>query len=131
MSHFTTIQTRFYNLYYLEKALNKLDIDYKQKEARFEYDKSTKNKNSTNLIIPQSNEHNIEFCWDGEQYKLVTDMSYWTQSYSVEGFLQKITNQYASEVVIGECKKAGFQPVKFIQNKDGSNTVTLQRWNEK
>ena len=131
MSHFTTIQTRFYNLYYLEKALSKLDIDYKQKEAHFEYDKSTKNKNSTNLIIPQSNEHNIEFCWDGEQYKLVTDMSYWTQSYSVEGFLQKITNQYASEVVIGECKKAGFQPVKFIQNKDGSNTVTLQRWNEK
>ena len=58
-------------------------------------------------------------------------MSYWIQSYSVEGFLQRITNQYAGEVVVGECRKAGFEPVKFKQNIDGSNTVTLQRWNGK
>jgi hypothetical protein len=32
MSHFTHIKTRFQNLSYLEKALNRLDIVYKQKD---------------------------------------------------------------------------------------------------
>ena len=33
MSHFTHIETRFQNLFYLEKALNKLDIAHtRQKE---------------------------------------------------------------------------------------------------
>ena len=129
MSHFTTIQTRFYNLQYLEKALSKLNINYQQDEKTLYLNDSK--TNAINLVIPQSNDHNIEFCWDGEQYKLITDMSYWIQSYSVEGFLQRITNQYAGEVVVGECRKAGFEPVKFKQNIDGSNTVTLQRWNGK
>ena len=32
MSHFTYIKTRFQNLFYLEKALNKLSINYIKKE---------------------------------------------------------------------------------------------------
>ena len=30
MSHFTHIKTRFQNLFYLEKALNRLNINYKK-----------------------------------------------------------------------------------------------------
>jgi hypothetical protein len=33
MSHFTHIKTRFQNLFYLEKALNKLNITHKQQET--------------------------------------------------------------------------------------------------
>ena len=33
MSHFTNMKTRFQNLFYLEKALNRLNITYKQEEA--------------------------------------------------------------------------------------------------
>ena len=32
MSHFTNIETRFQNLFYLEKALNKLDIAHKRQK---------------------------------------------------------------------------------------------------
>lgn len=34
MSHFTHIKTRFQNLFYLEKALNKLNIVHKKLETK-------------------------------------------------------------------------------------------------
>ena len=125
MSHFTHMKTRFQNLFYLEKALNRLKIVH-QKD-----DKSIKNLTSsnTNLIIPQCNGYNIEFCWNGQEYELVVDMSFWEQPYPIENFIDKIAQQYAGEVVISESQKIGFQPVKYQQNADGSNTLVLERWN--
>ena len=125
MSHFTHIKTRFQNLFYLEKALNRLNIVYKQEQVK------TKNSNlfNINLIIPQSNGYNIEFCWDGEKYELVADMSFWKQSYQVNDFIDNVAQEYAGEVIIGESQKIGFQPVKYQQNSDGSNTLVLERWN--
>lgn len=125
MSHFTHIKTRFQNLFYLEKALNRLNISH------IEQEKSVKNTNSYNksLIIPQSNGYNIEFAWNGEEYELVVDMSFWEQPYPIESFIDKISQQYAGEVIIGESQKIGFQPIKYQQNTDGSNTLVLERWN--
>lgn len=56
-------------------------------------------------------------------------MSFWKQSLSIESFIDTISQQYASEVIIGESKKIGFQPVKYQQNSDASNTLVLERWN--
>lgn len=127
MSHFTNMKTSFQNLIYLEKALNKLDILHK-KENVINDTNSQLNKNS-NLIINQSNGYDIKFCWNGQEYELVVDMSFWQQPYPVESFIDKVAQQYAGEVVIGESQKLGFQPVKYQQNQDGSNTVVLERWN--
>lgn len=122
MSHFTYMKTRFQNLFYLKRALNKLNIIYEQKYLQ--------NSTSTvNLVIPQSNGYDIEFSWNGQEYNLVIDMSFWEQAYSVENFIDKITQQYAGEVIVGESKKIGFQPIKYQQNSDGSNTLILERWN--
>lgn len=129
MSHFTYIKTRFQNLFYLEKALNRLNISHKQEK------KIINNFNSKcysiNLVIPQSNDHNIEFSWDGEEYELITDMSFWKQPYPMESFIDKVSQEYAGEVIIGESHKSGFQPIKYKQNLDGSNTLVLERWNTK
>ena len=125
MSHFTHMKTRFQNLFYLEKALNKLNIVHKQ-----EIINDSKSSN-INLIIPQSNNYDIKFCYNGQEYELVADISYWEQPYPVESFIDKIAQQYAGEVVIGESQKIGFQPVKYQQNSDGSNTLVLERWNSK
>ena len=57
-------------------------------------------------------------------------MSFWEQPYPVESFIDKVAQQYAGEVIIGESQKLGFQAVKYQQNSDGSNTVVLERWNE-
>ena len=125
MSHFTNMKTRFQNLFYLEKALNRLNIIYKQNK------KITSNSKSyyVNLVIPQSNDYDIEFSWNGQEYELVADMSFWEQPYPVESFIDKISQKYAGEVIIGESQKIGFQPIKYKQNNDGSNTLVLERWN--
>ena len=127
MSHFTHMKTSFQNLFYLKKALNKLNIGNQEQEINLDQ-LDSKSKN-INLIIPQSNGYDIEFAWNGKEYELVTDMSFWEQSYPVESFIDKLAQQYAGELIIGESQKTGFQPIKYQQNGDGSNTLILERWN--
>ena len=128
MSHFTHMKTRFQNLFYLEKALNRLNIEYKEQENNIKNLNSL--KSNINLVIPQSNGYDIEFAWNGEEYEFVVDMSFWEQPYPIESFIDKIAQQYAGEVIIGESQKTGFQPIKYQQNADGSNTLILERWND-
>ena len=129
MSHFTHMKTRFQNLFYLEKALNRLSIVHKQEKKIL--NNSDSKLSNVNLVIPQSNGYDIEFSWNGQEYELVADMSFWEQPYPIESFIDKISQQYAGEVIIGESQKIGFQPIKYKQNSDGSNTLVLERWNEK
>jgi len=128
MSHFTSMKTRFQNLFYLEKALNKLDIAHERQKGLS--NDSSAQPYSQNLVISQSNGYDIEFNWNGQEYELVVDMSFWEQSSPIESFIDKIAQQYAGEVIIGESQKMGFQPIKYQQNEDGSNTLVLERWNE-
>jgi hypothetical protein len=125
MSHFTHMKTSFQNLFYLEKALNKLCIVHKQEQKIVQ----NSNLSLVTLVIPQPNGCDIEFCWNGQEYELVVDMSFWFHPYPIEHFIDRIAQQYAGEVVIGESQKIGFQPVKYRQNSDGSNTLVLERWN--
>lgn len=122
MSHFTHIKTRFQNLFYLEKTLTRLNITYRREEELIS------NSSSIKLVIPQSNNYDISFCWNGQEYDLVADLSFWKPIDSPKKFIDKIAQKYASEVVIGEGQKIGFQPVKYLQNADGSNTITLERY---
>jgi hypothetical protein len=122
MSHFTYIKTRFQNLSYLEKALSKLNITYKQQSSDYQ-------ELQKNLLIAQSNGYNIEFCWNGHEYELVTDLSFWNQSYPIQSFIDKVAQNYANETVIGESQKIGFQVTNSIKSIDGSQTLVLERWN--
>ena len=125
MSHFTHIKTRFQNLFYLEKALNRLNIVHKERSLT----NSNSDLSNVNLVIPQSNGYDIEFAWNGQEYEFIVDMSFWEQPYPIESFIDKISQQYAGEVIIGESQKIGFQPIKYQQNGDGSSTLILERWN--
>jgi hypothetical protein len=82
-----------------------------------------------NLVISQSNSYDITFNWNGEEYELVLDASFWIQPYPIESFINKLSQHYANDVIIKESQKIGFQPIKSKQHVDGSNTITLQRWN--
>ena len=129
MSHFTNLKTSFKNLLHLEKALNKLDIPYKREKKVIEGNDSK--LYNVNLVIPQSNNYDITFNWNGEEYELVLDASFWIQPYPVESFINKLSQHYANDVIITESQKIGFQPIRSKQHVDGSNTITLQRWNLK
>lgn len=122
MSHFTRMKTCFQNLFYLEKALTRLNICYKRDR------KTDSGLSNINLTLPQLNGYNVKFTWNKEEYELVFDLSFWKQDYSIETFTDRIAQQYASEVVVGESQKIGFQPVKYFQNSDGSTTLILERW---
>lgn len=124
MSHFTHIKTRFQNLFYLEKALTRLNISFKTKEKSIE----DSNAYNDSLVIPQLNGYDIKFTWNGQEYEIIADMSFWEQSSTIESFIDKIAQKYADEVIIGESRKMGFQPIKYNQNIDGSNTLILERW---
>ena len=122
MSHLTYMKTRFQNLSYLEKALSKLNIAFNQQ-------KSNPELSQRNLVIPQANGHEIEFCWNGQEYELVVDLSFWNQPYPVQTFIDKVAQNYANENVIGESQKIGFQVINAQKNSDGSQTLILERWN--
>jgi len=120
MSHFTYIKTSIKNLTYLEKALTQLNINFEKGSEKV----------NPRLIIPQENNHSIEFCWKNEEYAFVVDKSFWQQRLSITGFLNNITQQYACENVIGESQRTGFQKNDNPQKlSDGSQTVTMERWN--
>lgn len=127
MSHFTNLKTSFKNLLHLENALNKLEIPYKREKKVIEGNNSK--LYNVNLVIPQSNNYDITFNWNGEEYDLILDASFWIQPYPVESFINKLSQHYANDVIITESQKIGFQPIKSKQHVDGSNTITLQRWN--
>ena len=129
MSHFTNLKTSFKNLLHLENALNKLNIVYRREKKLIE--SNTSKLCNINLVIPQSNNYDIIFNWNGEEYELIFDASFWIQPYSVEKFINKISQQYANSVIVTESQKIGFQPIKSQQHIDGSNTITLQRWSSK
>jgi hypothetical protein len=129
MSHFTNLKTSFKNLLHLENALNKLEIPYKREKKVIEGNNSK--LYNVNLVIPQSNNYDITFNWNGEEYELVLDASFWIQPYPIESFINKLSQHYANDVIITESQKIGFQPIRSKQHVDGSNTITLQRWNLK
>ena len=129
MSHFTNLKTSFKNLFHLENALNKLEIPYKREKKVIEGNNSK--LYNVNLVIPQSNNYDITFNWNGEEYELVLDASFWIQPYPIESFINKLSQHYANDVIITESQKIGFQPIRSKQHVDGSNTITLQRWNLK
>ena len=126
MSHFTNLKTSFKNLLHLENALKKLNIIYKREDEEVKRD--TLESENVNLIIPQSNNYDLTFNWNGEEYELVIDASFWDQPYSVETFIDRVSQKYANDVIMIESQKIGFQPVRSKQHIDGSNTITLQRW---
>jgi len=129
MSHFTNLKTSFKNLLHLENALKNLGIKYKKSKKIINNDQNMSKRYNDNVIISQSNNYDITFDWNGEEYDLVLDASFWIQPYPVESFINKLSQQYANDVIITESQKIGFQPIKSKQHVDGSNTITLQRWN--
>ena len=85
------------------------------------------NLRQINLIIPQSNQHDIEFNRNenSDSYELVVDVSFWAQPYPIEIFLEKVTQKYAMEHLVGESQKLGFQVIDSQKKLINSLTKIL------
>ncbi|QHV01620.1 DUF1257 domain-containing protein [Synechocystis sp. CACIAM 05] len=126
MSHFSNIKTKIRNLDVLKTTLTNLGLDWKEGPATVRGYQGLTAKAA--VVIEQSNNYDLGFSWNGQEYELVTDLQYWQQPLSVEGFLQKITQGYALETVLNESAKQGFAVTEQQKNEDGSVRLVVQRW---
>lgn len=126
MSHFSNIKTQIRNLGSLQAALTDLGIDWKSgPETVRGYHGQTR---TAEVVVEQDNNYDIGFSWNGKEYELVADLQYWQQAWSVDGFLNRVTQRYAYNTVITETAKQGFQVAEQQKNQDGSIRLVMQRW---
>ena len=127
MSHFTKIKTKLYDLEILKKSLSDLNFDWAadNKEVRGYQGQ----KHSAEIVLKQENQHDIGFKWNGKEYELVTDLMFWSQSSSVDKFLNQITQRYAYNSILQVSEKEGFHFTESENNQDGSVRLVLRRFN--
>lgn len=126
MSHFSNIKTQIRNLDSLQAALTDLGIDWKSSSSPVRgYRGQTR---TAEVTIEQKNGYDIGFSWNGQEYELVADLEFWQQNWSVDRFINKVTQRYAYHTVVQETAKQGFQIAEQQQNEDGTIRLLVQRW---
>ena len=126
MSHFSNIKTQIRNLPSLESALTDLGVDWKSGTRSVRgYRGQTRD---AQVVVEQENGYDVGFSWNGKEYELVADLQYWQQPWSVDGFLNRVTQRYAFHTVMAETAKQGFQVAEQQHNEDGSIRLVVQRW---
>jgi|TARA_B110000967_G_scaffold150448_1_gene154284 hypothetical protein len=127
MSHFSKIQTSLKDLDLLKKSLNDLSIHWEPELNRIRgyRDQTT----FANIVIKQRNNYDIGFSWNGFEYQLVADIQFWQQPWSIELFLDRVSQRYAYNSIVESTSNQGFQTVNETVQEDGSIKLTLQKWN--
>ena len=127
MSHFSKIQTSLKDLDLLKKSLNDLSIYWEPElnQVRGYKDQTT----FANIVIKQDNNYDIGFSWNGFEYQLVADIQFWQQPWSIETFLDRVSQRYAYNSIVESTSNQGFQSVSETVQEDGSIKLTLQKWN--
>ena len=127
MSHFSKIHTTLKDLNLLKQSLTDLSFQWDTKSQTVRgYKEQT---SFANLVIKQNNNYDMGFTWNGFEYQLVADLQFWQQPWSVESFLDKVSQRYAYNSIIQATKKQGFETVEEINQDNGTIKLTLQRWN--
>ena len=126
MSHFSKIKTSLKDLNLLQKSLDDLGVNW---HTDINIIKGYKDQNHfAKLVIIQTNNYDIGFTWNGMEYQLVADLQFWQQPWSVELFLDKVTQRYAYNSIVKATQDQGFQTVEETAQENGSIRLTLQRW---
>ena len=130
-SHFSVISTKLYNKEQLLKALNDLGIQNVQKsdDKKIEARGYQGQTIEADIVIPQQNDYDIAFCYNGETYELKADLQFWQQNMPVDAFMEKVQQRYAINTLIDTSSADGFQVEKVSQTVDGSVTLELSRFN--
>lgn len=126
MSHFSQIKTQIRNLSALQSALKDLGLDWKsgpQPIRGYQGQAQT-----AEVVIEQDNGYDIGFKWNTQEYELVADMDFWQQAWSVERFLEQVTQRYAYHTVVNTSAEQGFQVTQQTQTAEGAIRLVVQRW---
>lgn len=126
MSHFSQIKTQIRSLPALQSALTDLGLPWRSGTQEVRDFRGQTQK--VQVVVPQENGHDIGFRWNGTEYELVADLDFWQQAWSVERFLNKVSQRYAYHAVLQSASEQGFQVQAQQQQADGSIKLVLQRW---
>ncbi len=126
MSHFSKIKTTLKDLSLLQKSLSDIGVSWDESINTIKGYKAQ--ECFANLVIKQNNNYDIGFTWNGTEYQLVADLQFWQQPWSVELFLDKITQRYAYNSILKATEIQGFQRIEEVTQENGSIKLTLQRW---
>jgi len=126
MSHFTKIKTKLYDKVTIEKSLSDLNIAWEVDEKKVRGYKNQ--EQSAEIVIRQSNNHDIGFKWNGNEYELVADLMFWDQKFSVNKFLNQINQRYAFNLITKVSEEQNFQYVEAENQQDGSIRLLLRKF---
>jgi len=124
MSHFSKIKTTLKDLSLLQKSLSDIGVSWDESINTIKGYKAQ--ECFANLVIKQNNNYDIGFTWNGTEYQLVADLQFWQQPWSVELFLDKITQRYAYNSILKATEIQGFQRIEEVTQENGSIKLTLQ-----
>ena len=126
MSHFSTIKTKIKDRDSLLKALQVLEYDV-------EVDQKLENPidhehEEVHVHVAVGNDIGFRLNPSTQTYELVTDLQTWDKPIPVERFLQKVSQQYAEEVLVKEAIAEGMQVESRKVNNDGTVERTVTTW---
>jgi Protein of unknown function (DUF1257) len=126
MSHFSKIKTQIRKVEFLAAALDDVGVSWKSGPQSLRgYQGETR---TADVVIAQENGYDVGFSHNGQEYELVADLEFWQQNWSVDRFLNKITQRYAYHAVKESAAQQGFQVAEEHSAVDGSVRLVVQRW---
>jgi|TARA_B100000768_G_scaffold115424_1_gene106832 hypothetical protein len=126
MSHFTRIQTSISDLATLQSVLTQLEVSWEKVNTPLRgYLNET---HRAELVIHQPNSIDIGFAFNGKEYELIADLSFWQQPWSMNLFLDKVNQMYASELLNNELTNLGFATVSYVKTENGTIDLIADKW---
>nr|YP_009393024.1 hypothetical protein [Bostrychia moritziana]ARW61586.1 hypothetical protein [Bostrychia moritziana] len=125
MSHFSKIKTNISNLNLLKKTVGQLGLYSTLQD-------SLSNLHCMQNLVVYEDYKKIKplfsFIWDNSEYHLVVDLQLWSLNVDFDYFIDKLSQQYAYNVVVDKSLSTGFQKISEKVSTDGSIKVTVSRW---
>ena len=128
MSHFSRIKTKIKNKPELEEALLLLQYDVKEDQELKVTGSHGIGHETVEAELAIGSDVGFRLNPMTNEYELVADLETWNQPISVERFLDKVNQQYASMTIHHQVKKMGFQVEEEWEMDDNSIELTVTRW---
>nr|YP_009397776.1 hypothetical protein [Sonderella linearis]ARW66962.1 hypothetical protein [Sonderella linearis] len=129
MSHFSKIKTNISNLDILKKTVEQLGFNYELDSSYIISESDAQIPKKINIYNNSINSNYLfSFIWNYSEYDLLVDFQSWNLDIDFNFFIDKLSQQYAYNVILNKTISSGFQKVSEKYSNDGSIIITVQKW---
>lgn len=119
MSHFTGLKTNISELDLLIKTLDDLKISWEKKSRVVNLFNGE--SHDCDIVIKQSNNHEIGFSKTDSVYELIYDEAFWQQPLTISNFKDQLNTYYSVNLVTKNLNEEGFDVVEQINETNFGN----------